>query len=220
MTWAQYLGTPGYVMTRGNRHEKKGILHQDLPAWIRLLRHLGPLVTLQLGHPHHAEERLQSVLHCVRMGNEPRQHPGHHAHPTGRLLVRPRLDAHRAPHAVHHLDTARGSASCSHWSHGSRSGSGSSATSLHRVRPGAVPREYLYGNLAIAHHRPHAGPRSPGRALTGQRRHQFHGWIRVAAGVLRCRQDLHDQQTAGVRHCRCVSPGSSRHHVPVHQGVA
>src|SRR5450756_2908016 len=91
-------------MTRGNRREKKGILFQDLPAWIRVLRYLDPLVAVQLRYSYHVEESLQFVLHGVRMGDESRQHSGDNTHPACRFLVRPCLDAYWASYAVYHFN--------------------------------------------------------------------------------------------------------------------
>src|SRR5450756_964732 len=98
-------------MTRGNRREKKGILFQDLPAWIRVLRYLDPLVAVQLRYPYHAEESLQFILHGVRMGDESRQHPGDNTYPARRFLVGPCMDAYWASYAIYYFNIARRSCS-------------------------------------------------------------------------------------------------------------
>src|SRR5665811_2593099 len=99
-------------MTRGNRREKKGILFQDLPAWIRVLRYLDPLVAVQLRYPYHAEESLQFILHGVRMGDESRQHPGDNTYPARRFLVGPCMDTYWASYAIYYFNIARRSCSC------------------------------------------------------------------------------------------------------------
>src|SRR5450830_281499 len=201
-------------MTREDRREKKGILFQDLPAWIRVLRYLDPLVAVQLRYSYHAEEFLQFIIYSVRMGDECRQHSGDNTHPACRFLVRPCMDAYWTSYAVYHFNIARrGCPVCA----GSLD---STVVWLKRdisccVHSRSVLHEHLLGDFTFTHHRPDAGPRSIGRALTSQRRHQFHGRIRLPAGVLRYRQDLDDQQTAGVCHRRSVSSGGRSYHVSV-----